>query len=234
MNFTAMSRRSLLRGAGATLSLGAVVRNGVRRGRRALNRLSGRRSDLGSRTRGCSFRRSLSTNASLIYRSPRTRISLTFPTLQRVGPGKTRLTLEFELRTDAVFHDGVPVTAEDFRYTFYDRVKTPPAPGQRSLDFTFIWRRIKDIEIASPIARHHSLRTNHADRREMAWLPGQLHHAQALRREGRPRRLSGEADRIGAVSGCRIYSKQSYHARSLRPVPARDAQDQARDVPYFA
>ena len=29
MNFTAMSRRSLLRGAGATLSLGAVVRNGV-------------------------------------------------------------------------------------------------------------------------------------------------------------------------------------------------------------
>ena len=60
------------------------------------------------------------------------------------------LELELELRDDALFHNGDKVTAEDFRYTFFERLKAPVAPGGQRLDASFIWRRVKDIEIVSP------------------------------------------------------------------------------------
>jgi peptide/nickel transport system substrate-binding protein len=60
------------------------------------------------------------------------------------------LALELELREDAVFHNGDRVTAEDFRYTFFERLTAPVPPGGQKLDATFIWRRVKDIEIVSP------------------------------------------------------------------------------------
>lgn len=60
------------------------------------------------------------------------------------------LALELELRDDAYFHNGDRLTAEDFRYTFFERPTTPvPAGGQR-LDASFIWRKVKDIEVVSP------------------------------------------------------------------------------------
>jgi peptide/nickel transport system substrate-binding protein len=60
------------------------------------------------------------------------------------------LALELELRDDAFFHNGDPVTAEDFRYTFFERLTAPVPSGGQKLDLTFIWRRVKDIEIVSP------------------------------------------------------------------------------------
>lgn len=60
------------------------------------------------------------------------------------------LALELDLRDDAFFHNGDKVTAEDFRYTFFERLKAPVPPGKQKLDLSFIWRRIKDIEIVSP------------------------------------------------------------------------------------
>src|SRR5260370_40035871 len=60
------------------------------------------------------------------------------------------LALELELRDDAFFHNGDPVTAEDFRYTFFERLTAPVPSGGQKLDLSFIWRRVKDIEIVSP------------------------------------------------------------------------------------
>lgn len=150
MNFTAMSRRSLLRGAGATLSLGAVVRNGVAAEADALS--IAYPVDVPTWDPNARLLIPAQPIYKCVYDLPLTQdVDLTYiPNFATRWSWQDPVTLEVELRTDAVFHDGVPVTAQDFRYTFYDRVKTPPAPGQRSLDFTFIWRRIKDIEIASP------------------------------------------------------------------------------------
>lgn len=61
-----------------------------------------------------------------------------------------RLALALDLRSDAVFHDGTPFTAEDIRYTYFERPRAPVAEGQRKLDTAFIWRKVKDIEVVSP------------------------------------------------------------------------------------
>ena len=60
------------------------------------------------------------------------------------------LALGVDLRTDVVFHDGSKMTAEDFRYSFFERPRAPVPQGGRRLDTSFLWRRIKEIEIASP------------------------------------------------------------------------------------
>jgi peptide/nickel transport system substrate-binding protein len=62
----------------------------------------------------------------------------------------TQLDLELTLRKNAYFHDGSRVTAEDIRYSFFERPKAPVAPGHPRLPYSFIWRKIKDIEIVSP------------------------------------------------------------------------------------
>jgi peptide/nickel transport system substrate-binding protein len=60
------------------------------------------------------------------------------------------LALELELRDDAFFHNGDQVTAEDIRYSFFERLNAPVPAGGQKLDATFVWRRVKDIEIISP------------------------------------------------------------------------------------
>ncbi len=60
------------------------------------------------------------------------------------------LELALELREDAFFHNGDPVTAEDFRYTFFERPRAPVPAGGQKLDTSFIWRKLKDVEILSP------------------------------------------------------------------------------------
>lgn len=60
------------------------------------------------------------------------------------------LALEIELRDDATFHNGDKVTAEDFRYTFFERLTAPVPAGGQKLDLSFIWRKVKDIEVVSP------------------------------------------------------------------------------------
>jgi peptide/nickel transport system substrate-binding protein len=60
------------------------------------------------------------------------------------------LALELTFRNDVLFHDGSPMTAADFRYTFFERPRAPVPEGGRRLDTSFLWRRIKDIEVVSP------------------------------------------------------------------------------------
>jgi peptide/nickel transport system substrate-binding protein len=150
MQHTGFSRRSVLQGVTSIATVGALTRPGLAADKQALTIAypvdvptwdpNARLLIPAQPIYKCVFDSPLTQDTDLTY----------IPNFATRWAWQDPTTLELELRTDSVFHDGVPVTAEDFRYTFYDRVKTPPAPGQRSLDFTFIWRRIKDIEIASP------------------------------------------------------------------------------------
>src|ERR1039458_8731511 len=58
---------------------------------------------------------------------------------------KDGLSLAVELRDDVTFHNGDKMTTEDFRYTFYDRVK-----GSEKVDIQNSWRNISDVEVQSP------------------------------------------------------------------------------------
>ncbi len=55
------------------------------------------------------------------------------------------LSMPFEIRSDVKFHNGDPMTMEDFRYTFVERTKS----GLK-LDIANSWRTLSDIEITSP------------------------------------------------------------------------------------
>jgi peptide/nickel transport system substrate-binding protein len=57
------------------------------------------------------------------------------------------LSMKATLRDDIVFHDGVRMTTEDFRYTFFERIHNTPG-----LDTANSWRKVSDIEIISPTA----------------------------------------------------------------------------------
>jgi peptide/nickel transport system substrate-binding protein len=55
------------------------------------------------------------------------------------------LSMAVELREDVVFHNGDKMTAEDFRYTFFERPKGPD-----KLDTANSWKKVQDIVIESP------------------------------------------------------------------------------------
>ncbi len=59
-------------------------------------------------------------------------------------------TLELDLRTDVVFHDGSKMTSEDFKYSFFERQQQPVPQGGRKLDTSFIWRKVTGIETPTP------------------------------------------------------------------------------------
>lgn len=58
---------------------------------------------------------------------------------------KDGLTLAVEFRDDVTFHNGDKMTAEDFRYTFFERIK-----AGHKVDTANSWRKVKDIEVQSP------------------------------------------------------------------------------------
>jgi dipeptide transport system substrate-binding protein len=55
------------------------------------------------------------------------------------------LSMPVELRDDVVFHNGDKLTTEDFRYTFFERPKSP-----LKLDTANSWQKVQEIEIHSP------------------------------------------------------------------------------------
>src|SRR5947209_15480037 len=55
------------------------------------------------------------------------------------------LSLSVELRDYVTFHNGEKMTAQDFRYTFFERIK-----AGHKLDTANSWRKVTDIEVASP------------------------------------------------------------------------------------
>jgi peptide/nickel transport system substrate-binding protein len=55
------------------------------------------------------------------------------------------LSMPIEIRDDVVFHNGEKMTMDDFRYTFFERIK-----AGHKLDIANSWRHIAEIEITSP------------------------------------------------------------------------------------
>src|ERR1700733_13773252 len=55
------------------------------------------------------------------------------------------LSMAVELRDDVTFHNGDRMSAEDFRYTFFER----PKSGIK-IDTANSWRKVQDIVIESP------------------------------------------------------------------------------------
>jgi len=55
------------------------------------------------------------------------------------------LSMRFTLRDDVKFQNGAPMTAEDVRFTFFERVQS----GEK-LDIGNSWKHITDIEVTSP------------------------------------------------------------------------------------
>jgi peptide/nickel transport system substrate-binding protein len=60
-----------------------------------------------------------------------------------LAPDGLSLTLDF--RDDVTFHDGSKMTAEDFKYSFFDRVKK----GDK-IDVASIWGTVTGVNVASP------------------------------------------------------------------------------------
>lgn len=59
--------------------------------------------------------------------------------------GNDGLELELEFRGDVFFHNGDPLTSEDFKYTFFDRLK-----ADNTLQLGYIWNMIDSIQTPSP------------------------------------------------------------------------------------
>src|SRR5438270_12595605 len=55
------------------------------------------------------------------------------------------MSMTVELRDDVTFHNGDKMTAEDFKYTFFERIK-----AGHKVDTANSWRKVTDIEIQSP------------------------------------------------------------------------------------
>ncbi len=55
------------------------------------------------------------------------------------------LSMTVDLRNDVTFHNGDKMTADDFRYTFFERIK-----AGHKVDIANAWNKVKDIEVQSP------------------------------------------------------------------------------------
>ena len=90
---------------------------------------------------------------------------------------KDGLTLAVELRDDVTFHNGDKMTAEDFRYTFFERIK-----AGHKVDIANSWRKVTDIEVQSPTEAVMKFDLPAADSAAMARVPRQLHGVEEIRR----------------------------------------------------
>ena len=92
------------------------------------------------------------------------------------------LSMAVELRDDVTFHNGDKMTTEDFRYTFFERIKVRLETRHR--EFLEEGRRHRH-RIADQ--GDHEIQRAGADRAAMDGVPRQLHGAEEIYRDGRPR-----------------------------------------------
>lgn len=64
-------------------------------------------------------------------------------TAWQLAPDALSLSLDF--RNDVKFHDGSKMTAEDFKYSFFDRIK-----AGHKIDVANIWGFVTDVDVPSP------------------------------------------------------------------------------------
>ena len=69
------------------------------------------------------------------------------------------LSMAVELRDDVTFHNGDKMTADDFRYTFFERIK-----AGHKVDTANSWQKVTDIEVQSPTQRADEIQLAGADR----------------------------------------------------------------------
>ena len=100
-----------------------------------------------------------------------------------LAPDGLSLTLDF--RDDVKFHDGTKMTAADFKYSFFDRVK-----AGHKIDVAQIWGFVTDVDLAVADACCHAFQAAVCHLGDMARLPLQLRRAEGLHGEGRRGRIS--------------------------------------------
>ena len=109
------------------------------------------------------------------------------------------LSMPVELRDDVEFHDGSKMTTEDFRFTFFDRIKTTPG-----LDIANSWRKVQDIEIQSPTRA--VMKFSSPAPTAPVWLAflGSFMVPKKYVEIGGRQGVRAEADRIGSVQARRV------------------------------
>lgn len=61
--------------------------------------------------------------------------------------GKDGLALQLDLRDDVYFHNGDKLSSADFRFTFFERLRSE---GGKTLQLGWLWGSVKDIETPTP------------------------------------------------------------------------------------
>ena len=117
--------------------------------------------------------------------------------------------MPIELRDDIVFHNGDKLTTEDFRYTFFERIKS----GLK-LDTANSWRKVQEIEIHSPTKATMRFELPRSHRAAMAGVPRQLRRPQEVSRIRRRRGLRQEAGRQRALPAGRLRAQLPHRARA--------------------
>jgi peptide/nickel transport system substrate-binding protein len=74
-----------------------------------------------------------------------TRLDLVPGLITKWELGKDGLSLAVELRDGVRFHNGDPMTADDFRFTFFERLRLPDR-----IDTKNSWRNVTGIDVLSP------------------------------------------------------------------------------------
>ena len=85
------------------------------------------------------------------------------------------LSMAVELRDDVTFHNGDKMTTADFRYTFFDRVKS----GAK-LDIANSMRKVQDIVVEIANQGNNEIQFAGADDATMDGIPWKLHCSQEL------------------------------------------------------
>ncbi len=100
------------------------------------------------------------------------------------------LSLAVELRDDVKFHNGDKMTADDFRYTFFERMQLPD-----KIDTKNSWRKVSDIAGAVADQGGDEILLAGTDGAAMAGLPRQLCRAEKIYGAGRRRQVPAAARR---------------------------------------
>ena len=104
------------------------------------------------------------------------------------------LSMAVDLRDDVTFQNGDKMTADDFRYTFFERIK-----AGHKVDTANSWRKVIDIEVQSPTRAVMKFKEPAPTAPRVARLSRQLRGAEEIYGSDRGRRFRPEAGRYRAL-----------------------------------
>ena len=115
--------------------------------------------------------------------------------------------MPIEIRDDVVFHNGDKMTMEDFRYTFFERIK-----AGHKLDTANSWRHVADIEIASPTKGVMKFSSPAPTAPQWLAFLGSYIVPKKYMEADRSRRLPREADRHRSLQARRVPAQLPHRA----------------------